>query len=258
LGENVPGVPNVPSVPGRRMGQAVREMETAADNVRQYADATSQRGKVGKIDTAAETLAPTLPGGARIVPNQSADTIMDLRRAAGELAYAEKDPVLAAQYRKLRDSYDDALKSTHADQGAEFDAWRKKWGAMEDVKKAHEKGTEGGRLTPEHLAASMEEGFSPTGPDAGFRRLVEAAKENMPTPPKGFNRAMYIAMLLGGAPTAAGVYGDVRRGEFGAGTAAGLTGSAALARALTRKAPSTETLDQLRKYLTAATIAGGQ
>lgn len=238
----------------------------AADRVRDYAEATSQMGKLKKLENAATATSPAqlkapysratsgMPTPT-ISKTPTADEVMDLRRAAGEMAFKESDPVLAQQYRALRDSYDEALRNKFGpDKGAEFDKWRQQWGALEDVKKAAEKGMQGGRLRAEALASTVPDTFAPK---TANQKLFTAAAENMPSPPEGWNRAMITAALLGGAPAAGGVASDVVRGDPGWGTASGGALSAAMISGLVRKKPDQATIDAVRRFMTAAALAGG-
>jgi hypothetical protein len=237
----------------------------AADKIDEYVQATAKPGKLKPLNAAEDTLseqaAPAPPDPTRgmfgsparppmFSPLRTLDEVMDLRNAAGKMTRGEADPVLRAQYARLRDSYGDILSKEH---GVAYDDWLKKWGAMEDVKTGAEKGLNQGRLRPDAMASALDSTFAPQG---ARDRLINAASENMPEPPKGWNRAMITAAMMGAAPLGAGAAGDVMRGDVGAGTAVGGLGSASLIRALTRgKPPSQSTINMIRELMTNAGIA---
>jgi hypothetical protein len=243
----------------------------AADNVSTYAQATSQAGGTRPLRAAEKTLAdrtvpmrPNLPAGVpappppgvgmpgptRTVPQiRTADEVMNLRNAASELAYNEKDPVLRAAYRDYKRSLEDKLRDVHGSD--RFDDWLKQWGQMEEVTRAAGGGGEflkRGKLTPERLAMNLEDSFRP---GTEMDKLVAAARGNMPTPPPGSNRALATAILLGTGGAIAGG-GALTNGGWGALPPATL--GAALAAGLSRKAPSQAKLDAFRRMVMAGAI----
>ena len=259
------------------MSKVSAEAQAAADRVRQYAEATAQGGKEAKLSRIADALADTpatpirpLPPGIPPPPpgigapgmtapsapqTRTLDEVMNLRNAAGKLAHEETDPVLRSQYRAYRESLADELRAVHGSD--RFNTWLKNWGAMEDVQNAAGKAAgelRAGKLTGERLAMGMESSFKP---GTRLEKIISAYKENAPSPPSGWNRSMYQSLLMGGAPIAAGGYGDWTRGEFGAGTALGTGVSASLIAGLSRKAPSQASIDAIIKALTAAGIGTG-
>jgi hypothetical protein len=233
---------NGPDVPMVTLPPHLRQ---AADDVLTYAQATGQRGLPDSLLRASDALTPA-PGSPPMT--LTAAQVMDLRRAAGQAAYSATDPVVAATRRGVRDAYDGALKSTlPPPAAAAFDQWLKQWGAMEDVKAALAKGSEGGRLLPQNFDTK----FAPTDP---LDRITEAARTAIPGPAPGSNRAMVTALMMGGTPLAAGAWRDFTQGDVGGGTAAGAAMSAAILRSLTGKPIDPSTIRLLRSMLTGATV----
>jgi len=261
------------------MTPVAAEAQQAANNVRQYAQATNQTGDVSRLENVAKALGdvspgpmrPPLPAGipppptgigmpgpqrAKIPQVRTADEVMDLRNAASELAHKETDPILKAQYQKYRESLADELRHVHGTN--RFDDWLKQWGAMEDVQRAAGKGGReltGGKLSGERLSMNLDDSFRP---GSKLDDIVSAAAENMPTPPRGWNRAMIQSAMLGGAPMALGVGADYLKGDVGWGTGLGTGVSASLISGLSRKVPPQQRIDALRQLLTAVGIGTGQ
>lgn len=243
--------------------------EAAADavrNVEQYAMDTAQQSGVKPLVIASQRLADLAGNPAtaqraasgmpvpqyRGIPEiRTSDQVMNLRNAAGELAHAETDPILKNQYRAYRNALADALQTAHPDKDVK--GWLGRWGAMEDVQRAAGKGGKelvGGKLTPDRLAQNLDDSFRP---GSKMDDLISAASENMPTPPKGWNRAMIQSLMLGGAPMALGAGADYIKGDVGPGTALGSAVSASLIGGLSRKAPSQAKIDAFRRMI----MAGG-
>jgi hypothetical protein len=176
------------------MGGVEGDLLQAADKIRKYSEATSNLTGVKKLEAAAEGVAgPAFnPQVAAILqapgPKLSANEAFNRRSAASKLAHAEGtraggDPILAAQYRQMRDLYDDAIKATHQDKGVAFDAWKKKWGAYEDFTDAAAKPggtTRAGELSPQVYAAGLDKERR-LMPKTGEDEVAMAAERAVPT-----------------------------------------------------------------------------
>jgi len=287
------------------VGHIPKELEHAVDNIRQYAQATNQQGDLAKLTRPAtalgDTVVPPVPQTiqARVAAKQagmpapaalpampatipkvlSAGELMDLRRAASEMAYKETDPVLAAQYRAYRDHLDNAFKAANPDpafaraaqRGAppppehEFDTWRKQWGAAEDVRKAADMGlTPQGHLLPQNIEKTLSDRVQGGALGTPYENLIVAAKNRMVPPPAGENRALATALMLGTAgggayatdkltdsPTAAGaaalspalaagLLGTGVGGRFMTGNIKGQAAAALMARLLAQQAATAQ------------------
>jgi hypothetical protein len=200
------------SGPDVSMATVATDARAAADKVREYAALTSQPGGTAKLDRAAEILAtppsvinPTTGAPFPAPPKtMTADEVMNLRRAASELAYKTDDPVLAAQYRAYRDSLDSALKATHPDTGQAFDTWRKEWGAAEEVRKAADAGlSDQGHMLPQNIEKNLSDRARGGAPSTDREKMVVAANSRFQRVPGNENRALLTALMFG-APLAGG------------------------------------------------------
>jgi hypothetical protein len=267
-----------------RVGKVSTDLKDAADKVRQYAAATGQTGDLAKLTRPSNVLGdvappnPTAqqlatPGYVGPMPKERvlpASDVMDLRRAASELAYNEQDPVLRQQLRAYRDSLDEAYKKANpaAPDVKEhpFDKWRREWGAAEDVRKAADSGLERGHLTPANIEKTLSDrarggapGMTSAPGAADFEKMIVAAKDRFKTPPAGENRALLTALMLGGGAgiglgvdklTDSPVTG-VAAGVGGPALAATLLGSAAGGRYLTGTAKNQAYYAALARMLAA-------
>jgi hypothetical protein len=231
---------------------------SAGPNALTNAIRVSSPSPSGQQPAIMDTIARASGQGTGNAPSLTADEALTLRSIASDLAHGLSDSPKAAiergAYKTLQNTLDDAIKATHPDGGVLFDQWRKQWGNQQDVLAAA-KDTVGGRLIPKRIADEMvPTGIKELTPD---QKTFQAAAENIHMPSGWQNRGMLLSLLLGGVPITAGVASDIKNGQFGPGTGAGIAASATAIHGLTRKPPTKEELDFIRQLLASGAVGIG-
>jgi hypothetical protein len=192
-------------------------------------------------------------------PGQTIDaaTLLDRRSHATQALY--DSGTLQSQkraYAAVRDAYDEAFLDANPFLTQPYRQWREQYGTFKDIIAAADKGL--GRestLLPQNVRSSTE--FRGNVAQTPRERFIQAMDEQTPKQTGGWNRAGYIAMLLGNPIVGAGIPGfsggDVS--DIGWGGAAGAGLSASMVHGLSRRPVSAFTADMLRR---AATLLSGE
>lgn len=228
--------------PNYRVGSTLEQ--AAAENV-----PTGFRGATGT------RLFGDIPAADAGIKNttRSAAEMIDLRNEASAMAAGSGTYLEKKAGRDLQERIEKAIKDTHGDKGAAFDRVLKEYGATKDV--THAGGQFGEFLKEGKLPVNrMVEGSkSYAGMFPERDRLVAAMSGNMPSPPAGWNRALYVSALLG-TPLAAGGATKLAGGDATWGTAGASALAASLISGLSRKPPTKEQIEAVRRMITAGGI----
>ena len=186
-------------------------------------------------------------------PTRTASEMVELRNEASKMARGEGSYLEKKAASKLQDIVEQAIKDTHGDKGAAFDIALKRYGATKDTLKAA--GELGENLSEGGLPVSrMVEGSKAApGMFPDRDKIVAALAGNTPTPPSGWNRALYTSLLLG-APLAAGGVSKIAGGDASWGTVPTTGLAAALIAGLSRKAPTKAEIDAIRRLTMGAGV----
>jgi hypothetical protein len=209
--------------------------------------AVSKKGVVKQFDNAIEALTP----GAHLSP----EDLLKRRSIATDSMYTADSAVEKAAFKSIRDAYDEAYVHANPHLKDLYETWRSQYGSFKDLIKAADKGLgRGDTILPANMRAVSDfgEGVAKTQRE----RLIQAAAQQMPTPPGGWNRAGYIAMLLG-APLGTGAITKTLGGDWDATTGIGGATAASLVHGLSRKPVSQSTANLIRALTTAGVIGGG-
>lgn len=232
--------------------QAILNIWDAKDAIGNNLAATGQKGVLNKFDDAVEALKEDIKrkGGTSAL---SAEDLMKRRSFATNAMHSADNSAEREAYRAIRDAYDDAFVAANPGMRSSFEQWKAQYGSFMDVLKSADKGlSEGGHLLPANTLAATE--FMDNVARTPGERLTQAAGQAITSPPKGWQRAGYMSMLLGAPLGMGGITTMLTNPGIGAALGVGTAG--ALWNALSRKPVSPSTAAMIERLTAGTTNAG--